>query len=87
MKENFWEGGLAAGAAVLLAASMVFAQAADPADLVLLHGKIVTMDKNHPAAEALAVRGDRIIAAGTDAQVQRHIGKATRVIDRRDLGQ
>ena len=81
MKGSRWKSWLAAGAAVLLAASMVCAQSETPADLVLLHGKIVTVDKNHPSAEALAVRGDRIIAVGTDAQIQPHIGKASRVID------
>ncbi|OGD20482.1 MAG: amidohydrolase [Candidatus Aminicenantes bacterium RBG_16_63_16] len=70
-----------AGAALLLAGSMVYAQPETPADLVLLHGKIVTADKSHPSAEALAVKGNRIIAVGTDAQIQRHIGQTSRVID------
>ena len=36
--------------------------AAEPADLILRGGKIVTMDERRPQAEALAVRGDRIVA-------------------------
>src|SRR5574341_1282384 len=51
-----------------------------PADLVLLGGKIVTMDPKRPTAEAVAVRGDRIVAVGSDKDVAGLIGKDTRVI-------
>jgi predicted amidohydrolase YtcJ len=51
------------------------------ADLVLLGGKIVTVDDRRPRAEALAVRGDRIIAVGDDPDVRHLIGDDTRVID------
>lgn len=50
------------------------------ADLVLLGGKIVTMDAKQPAAEAVAVRGDRIVAVGTDKEISGLVGDATRVI-------
>ena len=36
-----------------------------PPDLVLTGGKVFTADSAHPWAEALAIRGDRIIAVGT----------------------
>jgi predicted amidohydrolase YtcJ len=52
-----------------------------PADLVLLHGTVVTVDSTHPDAQALAVRGDTIVAVGTDAEIQRYVGSQTRVID------
>ena len=39
-----------------------------PADLVLLGGKIVTMDPKQPRVQALAARGEVIVALGTDAQ-------------------
>jgi predicted amidohydrolase YtcJ len=83
VKGSHWPGRLAVWAAVLLAAFPAYAQSENPADLVLVHGKIVTVDANHPSAEALAVRGDRIIAVGTDAQIQRHIGQTSRVLDLR----
>jgi hypothetical protein len=35
-------------------------------DLILDHGKIFTADPAAPFAEALAIRGDRIAAVGTD---------------------
>ncbi|MCE9524951.1 MAG: amidohydrolase family protein, partial [Planctomycetales bacterium] len=46
------------------------ARAEDPADLVLLGGKIVTLDRKERVASALAVRRGRIIAAGTDAEIK-----------------
>lgn len=53
------------------------------ADLVLRNGKIVTMNPAQPEARALAIKGDRIMAVGSDEQVQKLIGRSTRVIDLR----
>ncbi len=66
--------------AMALAVTPAPAGAAEPADLVLLGGKVVTMDPKLPVAQALAARGDRILAVGTDKDVTRLIGKDTRVI-------
>jgi predicted amidohydrolase YtcJ len=55
--------------------------ALEPATLVLRNGKIVTVDDSVPEAQAVAVRGDRIVAVGTNADIQRHVGAATKVID------
>src|SRR6185436_4887783 len=52
-----------------------------PADLVLDHGRVVTMDDAHPEVQALAVHGDRIVAIGTNAEIAARIGPSTRVID------
>jgi hypothetical protein len=49
--------------------------------LVLLRGTIETVDDRLGTVEALAVAGDRILAAGTIAQIEPHIGPATRVLD------
>src|SRR3954451_7151671 len=65
-------------ATALLITSALFAQ---PADLVLRNGKIVTMNPAQATAQAIAVRGDRITALGTDQAAQRWIGPATKVID------
>src|SRR5262249_33286824 len=54
---------------------------AQPADLVLRNGKIVTMNSATPVAQALAVRGDRIAALGSDADAAKWIGPRTQVID------
>ncbi len=53
----------------------------EPADLVLMNGKIITVDEALPQAEALAVRGDRIVAIGQNKQIRRYIGDKTQVFD------
>ncbi|MBZ5621107.1 MAG: amidohydrolase [Acidobacteriia bacterium] len=63
---------------LFLIATVAFAQ---PADLVLRNGKIVTMNAAAPSVEAIAVRGDRISALGSDRDAQRWIGPQTKVID------
>ncbi len=55
--------------------------ATEPADLVLRGGKVVTVDEAHPEAEAVAVRDGRIIAVGTDAEIEALVGGPTRVVD------
>ena len=55
--------------------------AARPADLVLRGGKIVTVDETRPSAEALAIAGDTIAAVGSNQDIERYVGPATRVID------
>jgi predicted amidohydrolase YtcJ len=52
-----------------------------PADLVLQHGVIATLDPLQPQVEALAVRGSRIAAMGTDASMAAYIGPQTKVLD------
>ncbi len=51
------------------------------ADLVLLGGKIVTVDDARPEVEALAARDGRIIAVGSRQEVEAHVGQGTEVID------
>ena len=58
-------------------------QNAAPADLVLLDGKILTVDDRFRVATALAVRDGRFIAVGSNTDVRRYIGSSTRVIDGR----
>jgi predicted amidohydrolase YtcJ len=52
-----------------------------PADLVLLHGQIVTMDPALPQVQALAAKGEILLAVGTDGEIEPYIGPSTRVID------
>ncbi len=56
------------------------AQAGD-ADLILHHGQIVTGDAGFQIAEAMAVKGDRILAVGSNAEVTCHAGPRTTQID------
>jgi len=52
------------------------------ADLVIINGKVLTIDKENPVAEAIAVRGEKIIAVGTTKKLSRFINKGTtKIID------
>jgi predicted amidohydrolase YtcJ len=63
-----------------LAARAPQAQPVQPADLILRNGKIVTLET--PAdVQAIAMRGSRITAVGSDADIKRHTGPQTQVID------
>ena len=57
------------------------APAVEPATMVLRGGTIVTMDTAAPEVQALAVRGDRIVALGTAESIQPYVGPATQVIE------
>lgn len=53
----------------------------EPADLVIRNARVFTMDPSRPRAEAVAVRGERIAWVGPEAEAERHVGEATRVVD------
>ncbi|MEE8386862.1 MAG: amidohydrolase, partial [Dehalococcoidia bacterium] len=53
----------------------------EPADLVLHNGKVVTVDDAVPDGEAVAVRAGRIVAVGTDREIEAYIGSSTEVLD------
>jgi predicted amidohydrolase YtcJ len=53
----------------------------EPADVVLVNGKIVTVDDRFSIAQALAIRGARIVAVGGNDEIRRRAGAATRVMD------
>ncbi len=56
--------------------------AAETADLILVNGKIVTVDDRFPTATWIALRGDRISALGSDPKgFHRHVGDGTEIID------
>src|SRR6266508_1513804 len=55
----------------------------EPATLVLNQGRIVTVEDQKPEAQALAARGDTIVAVGTNEEVLPYIGPQTRVLDLR----
>jgi predicted amidohydrolase YtcJ len=72
------------GAALYLAgATYAAAQQADvnSPDLVLINGKILTMDASSSVAEAIAIRDGQILAVGSSASVKALIGTQTRVFD------
>ncbi len=65
---------------LLLASLSRPANAAD-ADLILHHGKIVTVDKKFAIHQALAIQGDRILRVGTNEEVLKTMGAHTQVLD------
>jgi predicted amidohydrolase YtcJ len=72
---------------VILLVALVFrghsenAPPAQPADIILLHGKIITVDPHDSVVQALAIRDGKILAVGSDAEIAKLKGSATRTID------
>jgi predicted amidohydrolase YtcJ len=77
MLSRQWIG--AAHACALFAGVPLHAQA--PAELVFRGGRIYTAQDRSPVAEAVAVRGDRIVYVGPAAGASRFVGPRTRVIE------
>ncbi len=72
---------VAALAGVLILGAAMLGSRTAPADLVLLNGKIVTVDPDRPEVQAVASRGQWIVAVGSDEEIRAHIGPDTRVVD------
>lgn len=66
---------------MILFASLQQAAAEPAADLVLINGKIWTVNEAQPQAEAVACLGGRIMAVGSTAEMRAWIGRGARVID------
>ena len=68
-----------------LASSAVLAGCSDSApseaDLVLVGGRVITLDAENSVAEAVAVRGETVVAVGTAAEIEALAGPGTRRID------
>ena len=61
--------------------SNLLAQIKPNADLIITNAKVWTVDTANPTAQAVAVLGDRMIAVGSNADVEALRSPATRVID------
>jgi len=68
-------------ASLMLLLTLVPAQQTQTADIVFKNGNVYTANDKAPRAEAIAVKADRIIFAGTNAAAQKFIGESTRVVD------
>jgi predicted amidohydrolase YtcJ len=66
---------------LVLALSLVQSQPPGEADLVLRGGKVITVDSRDTVASAIAVRGNRIAAVGSDEEISPWIGSGTEVIE------
>jgi predicted amidohydrolase YtcJ len=58
-------------------------RAQQPADVVLSNGKIITVDERFTIAQAVAIKGDRIVAVGANQDILKLAGPGTRRIDLR----
>jgi predicted amidohydrolase YtcJ len=74
--------GAIVAAAVLAAVSLINAQQNAP-DAILFNGRIITVDDRFSIAQAVAIRGDRFQAVGTNAEITKLAGPKTRRIDLR----
>lgn len=68
----------------LMTAAYACAQAKPSATLIITNATIYTVDKQRPKAEAVAVIGDRIVAVGSNAEIDLWRGPQTKVIDAGD---
>jgi len=68
-------------AALFLAASCGRPQPAETADLILINGNIYTVDSLQMSAQAIAVKGERILKVGSNEDIQQLKGDSTQVID------
>ncbi|HEY3160846.1 MAG TPA: amidohydrolase family protein [Vicinamibacterales bacterium] len=50
-------------------------------NLVLVNGKVLTVDQQFTIAEAVAIRDGKVLAVGTNDQIRRLVGPSTRVVD------
>jgi predicted amidohydrolase YtcJ len=50
------------------------------ANLALIGGNVLTMNPSQPRAEAVAVKGNRIVKVGTDEEINQLVGKETKII-------
>jgi predicted amidohydrolase YtcJ len=53
----------------------------EPADIIVIHGRVYTENPKEPWAQAVAIRGFKIVAVGDDATVEKMRGMGTKVID------
>jgi predicted amidohydrolase YtcJ len=68
---------------VLCVASFTRAQGriVEPADIIVVHGHVYTEDPKQPWAQAVAIYRGKIVAVGTDPEIERRRGMGTKVIN------
>ena len=80
MKCCFWQVAIVLSCAVGCGFG-IFAQTRPAADLIIQNARIWTVDPSLPEAESVAILGDRIVAVGSNQQVDAWHGPQTRVVD------
>jgi predicted amidohydrolase YtcJ len=76
-----------AGIAGLMPGSQALAQisSAQEPDLILINGKVYTVDPLEPRAEAFAVKGGRFVAIGKTEDIKSLAGRRTQVLDAKQM--
>ena len=86
-RRTFLRASLGAASAVSIGAGRELLAAGEGvADVLLKNGAIVTMSDKLPAASAMAVKGDKVLAVGAEKALGRYVGRATRTIDLKGRG-
>ena len=81
-RRSFLKGSLvAAGTAVLVPGLAGCAQTKKEATTVFTGGMVLTVDSNFSQAEAIAIRGNKILAVGTDAEVRAAAGENAKIVN------
>ncbi len=86
--KNLPKGLLRLLVALLAVLSFAFTEAgaqekvgAGAADTIIVHAKIYTLNDKQPWAEALAIKADKILAVGSDKDIQAYRGSLTKIVD------
>jgi predicted amidohydrolase YtcJ len=83
MKDKLMVRGMIAALILLVASTGAFGQSANVpvADTIIVHGKIHTGNPKQPWAQAVAIRGEKIIAVGDDTEIEKLYHGGTKTID------
>ena len=65
----------------LTVSQVIAGDTAEQADLILHNGKIVTVDDRFTIAQAIAIKGERVMATGKNGEIAKLAGSGTRKID------
>jgi predicted amidohydrolase YtcJ len=81
MRGRYRRASLLAALALCCSASVSWGQGSDKAERILFNAKVFTAVPDQPYAEAVAIRGDKIVAVGNLADVSRAAGKGAERVD------
>ena len=73
---------VAAALGFLTSSALAFqADVMPPADQVIYHARVITVDREFSTHQTVAIKGDRIVSVGSEADIAAWIGPNTRLID------
>jgi len=66
---------------LLIFACITFSFATEQADLILYNGKVISVDANDNIFQAIAIKGEKILAVGTNAAIKAFASPQCKMID------